>query len=1140
MSTIVTPNAAQPPFTIRAVLAGLFLFVLISTHSAFAQVDRGSIRGTVTETAGGVLRGANVTVVNVGTGQATKLVTDDQGNYTAPLLIGGIYSVAVEATGFRTVERQGVEVHVNQVSTENFVLSVGSVTQRIDVQAIPSLVDPETSSVGTLETERRIEELPLNGRNFIQLAYLGPGADQGPQQNGALRGTTDNNRPGIQVAVDGLTSFDNNFLLDGVDNNEYGQGTIVIQPPPDAIQEFRVEQSSMKAEFGRGGASINIVLKSGTNQFHGGAYEYLRNSALDADNYFDQPLPGQTKPFKPPFQRNQFGFFFGGPIKKDRTFFFADYEGTRIHVGETYISTLPTQAERSGDFTATGATIYDPYTTDPTTGARQPINPDPTMPSVIPSDRIDQVGQNIVNLLPLPNLSGLTNNYLSNPKNITNGNQFDSRIDHIISTRDQLFAHASLQNVDFLKAAPLGNAGGCCQGFGSNINGREQSYAVGWTHTFGTNLLNDVRIAFIRWRIDTNHVNANQNISESLGIPNANRHDGVSGGLSLFFVNGYGYNNGSFGDSQFVPELAVDNTRQIADTVSWVRGKHALKFGGDFRYLNRNFFQAQAPFGLFNVSGQFTSNLQTNTGGNAIADILLGLPASRSQDSLSTRDRTNQKEIDAFFQDDWRVTHNLTLNLGLRYEIFSPVGGHVGNFDLNTGKVVDNFGPNAVPNAGVKYDLHNFGPRVGFAWSPLSNDRTVVRGAFGIFYGPEGNVFNDLGENPPVLESFAQRSNQLNIPTAASLFSAGFPAQQQPSDPLQPSGNQVKTTGPERKIPYFMEWNFGIQQQLAANWVLEVGYVGTRGVHIWDNESSNFDQAHVPLDTNFQNGTNFGTPYFNQDPNLSVVLPIDYPHFNIFYNALQAKLVKRFSGGLNLQAAYTWAKDIGNSCGDPGCAIQNTYNIAPERGLEEPDFRHRFTLSGLYELPFGKGRAFGGGWGSMANGLMGGWQLSSIVTIRTGEAETAYMGAGDLSNTGSFGYRPDQIGNPYDFSFGIAEQATLGCPTPGHRSLFCWYNPAAFATPALAPGQVNAHVFGVSGQGDIRGPGQVNFDFGIMKQFQLTDRHKLDFRAELFNAFNHPQFQIPNSNPDSVGGASITSTLPDNQREIQFSLKWSF
>jgi Carboxypeptidase regulatory-like domain len=1130
-STIASLRSISALILMTGLCACLLLCI---SPTASAQVDRGSISGTITDPTGAAVPSATVTIRNVGTDQSVQAATDSEGNYVAKDLVGGTYFMTIEKEGFKKSVKDGVEVDVNQVAIVNLILQVGSMSEQVEVTTAPNLVDTETSSVGTLETEQRIENLPLNGRNFIQLAYLGPGADEGPQNNGALRGTTDNNRPGIQVAVDGLTSFDNNFLLDGVDNNEFGQGTIVIQPAPDAIQEFRVEQSSMKAEFGRGGASINLVLKSGTNLFHGGVYEYFRNSALDADNFFDQPLPGQSEAFKPPFHRNQFGVFLGGPIKKGRTFFFADYQGTRINVGETYISTVPTAAERSGDFSQTGATIYDPYTTNPTTGARQPINP--SDPSVIPSNRIDPVGQKIVDLLPLPNLPGLTNNFLSNPTNITNGNQFDARIDHELSPHDQLFGHAALQNVDFLKAAPLGAAGGCCQGFGSNINGREQSYAVGWTHAHGSNVLNDARVAFIRWRIDTNHVNANQDVSDSIGIPNANRHDAFSGGLSLFFVNGYGY-NGSFGDSQYVPELAVDNTYQFADAVSWVHGNHTFKFGGDFRYLTRDFFQAQAPFGLFNVSGNFTSDLQTNTGGNAIADILLGLPTSRSQDSLSQKDHTNQKEIDAFAQDDWRVTHNFTLNLGLRYEIFSPVGGNVGNFDLATGKVINNFGPNAVSNAGVAYDLHNFGPRLGVAWSPLS--RTVVRSAFGIFYGPEGNTFNDLGENPPILESFAERSNTLDIPTAASLFSAGFPAQLTPENPLEPAGNQIKTTGTERKIPYFMEWNLGVQQQLAANWMLEVDYVGTRGVHIWDNESSNFDQAHTPLDSNFQNGTNFGTPYFNIDPNLSVVLPIDYPHFDIFYNALQTKLVKRFSNGLNIQAAYTYSKDIGNTCGDPGCAIQNTYDLQAEKGLVEPDFRHRFTLSGLYQLPFGKGRHFGSDWGRVADGLLGGWQITTIATIRSGEAETAYVGAGDLSNTGSFGYRPDEVGNPYDFSFGQATQAALGCPV-GHQTLQCWYNPAAFVIPPLAPGQVNAHVFGDAPLGDLRGPGAVNFDFGFTKQFHITERQNVDFGTQIFNIANHPQFQLPNSNPDSPGGASITSTLPDNQREIQFYLRWSF
>ena len=298
---------------------------------------------------------------------------------------------------------------VNQVVRVDLVLQVGTTTQEITVSAAPPLVESQTSSLGTVETEQRIVDLPLNGRNFFQLAFLGPGANQGAQGNGALRGTTDNNRPGISLAVNGLQNFDNNFLLDGVDNNEFGQGTVIVQPAPDAIQELRFEENSMKAEFGRGGASMNLVLKSGTNQLHGGAYEFIRNTVLDARNFFDVS--------RPPFQRNQFGFFLGGPIKKDRTFIFGDYQGTQIRQGLTFISTVPTALERQGDFSELGTTIYDPYTTNPATGERQVINP--SNPVVIPQKRINAVGQNVVNVFPLPNLPGLTYNFLLNPKAVT-------------------------------------------------------------------------------------------------------------------------------------------------------------------------------------------------------------------------------------------------------------------------------------------------------------------------------------------------------------------------------------------------------------------------------------------------------------------------------------------------------------------------------------------------------------------------------------------------------------------------------------------------------------------------------------------------------------------------------------------------
>jgi len=1101
--------------------------LLFAGALSYAQVDRGTIAGTVTDPNNAVIGGATVVITNTATGQSDRLTTNDTGAYTANTLLIGNYSVSAEKQGFQKVIQSNVNVDVNEVVRVDLNLPVGTVSEQVEVTGAPPLVESETSSLGTVETQERIVDLPLNGRNFVQLAWLGAGANQGAQNNGPLRGTTDNNRPGIQIAVNGLTSFDNSFLLDGIDNNEKGQGTLAVQPAPDAIQEFRVDESSMKAEFGRGGATVNVVLKSGTNQFHGGAYEFLRNADLDARNFFD--------PARPPFERNQFGALLGGPIVHDRTFFFVDYQGTRQGQGVSYISTVPTQQMRNGDFTQLGTLLYDPYTTNPQTAQRQLLNP--ANPYVIPASRINPVGQAVMNLFPLPNMPGLFNNFVYTPKQIDNADQYDIRIDHRLSDRDNLFGHSALQDVRFLKPAPLGSAGGCCQGFGSNIDGREQSHAAGWTHTFGPSLVNELRFGFIQWNINTEHVDAGQNRSESLGIPNANRGDIYSSGLSLFaFSSGFGY-NGTIGDSHYVPEVDSDNTYQFSDTLGWVHGKHAFKFGGDVKRWTRNFYQAQAPFGFFDFAGLFTSNLTTGSGGNALADLLLGIPIYSLQDGLAQKDLTNYWESGFYAQDDWKVARNFTLNLGLRYEVFSPVGGRVGNFDLQKAVVIDSFGPNAVSNAGVKYDLHDFGPRIGFAWTPFAGGRTVIRSAGGVFYAPEGNIFNDLGENPPTLEFFSTQANPVNIPTAANLLSAGFPAQLPPISPTNPSG-QIKTTGPIRLMPRIYEWNFDVQHQLPGNMVLDVAYVGTRGLRLWDNESSDLNQAPYPLDSNFGPAPNYGRPYYSVLPNLQSILPIDLPHFDSFYNALQAKFEKRFSNGLTFRTAYTWSKDLGTGQGTPGGAIQDTFNVAATRGYVEPDFRHRFVASWVYQLPFGRGKTFGRNWNRATDLILGGWDLNGIAVARTGEAETATLSYDD-TNTGSFAPWPDRIGNPYNFSYGQDIQASMGCPV-GHQSLTCFYNPAAFVLPPLAPGQNFARQFGNAGNGDLRGPSQVNFDLGLVKDFSLTERQKLSLRAEFFNIGNHPQFQIPNSNPDVPGGQSITSTIPDNQREIQFALKWNF
>jgi hypothetical protein len=1088
--------------------------------------------GTVTDSSGAVVPSATVSITEANTGIVAKATTNGAGEYVFTLLHIGTYTVAAEQQGFQRTVQTNVSVGVNQVVRVDLVLQVGRTNQEVTVTAAPPQVESQASSLGTIETEQRIVDLPLNGRNFFQLAFLGPGADSGGQVSVAYGGGTDNNRPGMALAVNGLDNFNNNYLLDGVDNNEFGQGTVVVQPAPDAIEEFRVEENSMKAEFGRGGASVNLVIKSGANQVHGGAYEFVRNSDLDARNFFDAN--------RAPFRRNQYGAYVGGPIKKDRTFLFGDFQISPIREGYTFLSTVPTAAERIGNFSDLGTPIYNPYTTDPETGERQLVNPS-NPENISGSSLINSVGQAVMNLFPTPTpgLTGTTNNYLLNPSAVTNAYQYDIRLDHHATDRDQLFFHDAFQQVNFLKPAPLGPEGGCCNGYGSNIDGRYQSWGAGWTHTLTPSLVNDLHGSFLRFRLHSLHVDSGENRSEALGIPNANRGDKNSSGLSLFFISGIPE---SMGDAPYVPEIATDNTYQIGDTLSWIKGGHTIKFGVDFRRRQRNFFQAESPMGQFWFGGQFSSDPLLG-GGNGLADLLLGIPVEAEQDTLAFEDPTRYWDWAGFAQDDYRVTSKLTLNLGFRYDLFSPVSGKVGNFNFTTASVIDNYGTGAVPHGGVLYDKKDVGPRVGFAYTPFGNKKTVVRSAFGMFYAPEGNAFNDLGENPPNLEFYLHTYSPSVIPTTAQLISSGFPATMPTSSAANPEG-QVKTSGPVHLLPRILEWNFNIEQQLAPSWVLEVGYVGTRGTRIWDNETDNFDQPYQPLDSNFSDTTgNYGRPYFNVRPLLNTIYPIDYPHFDIMYNALDVKVNKHFSQGFNVLFAYTWSKNLGTNVGLPGNAVQmgvqDPWNVSQEKGYVGADIANRFVASYLYQLPYGHGKHFGSTASRPLDMILGGWELSGITMIHGGEHETAYTST-DYTNTGTYGPWPDKLHNPADFSFNKAGQAALGCSQPGKRTLDCWYNPAAFIVPPLAAGQNFAHQYGDGGNGSIVGPGQVNFDMALLKRFKPTESTTLEVRGEFFNAFNHPQFALPNMNPDVQGGASVVSTLQDNQREIQLGLKLSF
>jgi Carboxypeptidase regulatory-like domain len=1144
----------------RLSLVVLFLFslVLFSPSLSLAQVDRGGIVGLVTDPGGARVPGAQVTVSNLATNQSIAVTTDEQGHYAADLLRIGTYSVTVEKPGFQRAVQSSVEVGVNQTARVDIALSVGSTTESVQVTAAPPLLQTEASSLGTIETERRISELPLNGRNFIQLAYLGPGANGGQTGTNVSGGVFENERANEAVSVNGLRVSNNNFLLNGVDNNEFGLGGVVVLPPPDAIQEFRTEENSMSAEFGRGGAAVNVVLKSGTNQIHGGAYEFIRNDKLDAVNYFNQG--------KQPFKRNQFGAFLGGPLKKNRTFIFGDYEGSRLRESNPFISTVPTAAERAGDFSdrLTGetfspcttpsaadtfdtGTIFDPFSTHDYTCAdggtvslRNPISGT----NIIPAASINAIGQNVANFYPATNLPGLTNNYLANQNHVNNQDSFDIRFDHRIRDQDQMFASYSFGDVRSQRPGPLGPLWGgsdCCP---SASNSRAQHFGLGFTHTFSPQLLNDLHGGYFRYAINALPFNFGKSIgTDQLGIPNANRTtDPNSSGLTNIDIAGFT----PLGDSLFLPEHAFENIYQIADTLTWIRGRHSLKFGADFRRQQRNFYQVTAPRGFFDFGGVYTNDLSTANGGNGLADLLLGIPDANEQDFLQGLYPTRYWDLGAFVQDDFRIRPNLTINLGLRYNITAPANGRVGNFDLNRAIVVTSYAQNPVSHAGVQFDKNDWAPRVGFAWSVQRN--TVVRSAFGVFYSSEANIFDDLGLNPPQLTFLATNFNSGALPSNGQLISTGFPNTLPVGDAVNISG-PVKTTGPKRIIPRIMEWNLSVQHQFKDNFVAQVGYVGTRAYHLWNHEASDLNQPLQILDTNFCGPDpsncipNFGRRYFNQQPNMTAVLPLDYPQLEMFYNAFQASLNKRFANGLNFLAAYTFAKNLGNADGNVGGFIQDSYRADLEHGPVAPDLRHRFTISYLYELPFGHGRPFLRDMGGIAEAVFGGWQVAGITSLQSGEAVTGVLSS-DLSNTGSFSYRPDQIANPNDFSFETGSQGTdFGCTNPGHQTLDCWYNQAAFAVPALAPGQQSAHSFGNSRIGNLRGPDLVDFDLVLQKNFKIRESQQVEFRAEFFNIFNHPNFGLPGGGSavpvDVPGGASITSTATDN-RQIEFALKYTF
>lgn len=1094
-------------FLLRAVVS-----VLAVAGALYGQATTGQFGGTITDPSGASIPNAKVTVTNAGTGASRAVTTDQTGTYLAPLLQPGAYNISAEAPGFKKVVQSNVELQVNQAATLNFTLEPGQVSETIEVTGAAPQLEAQSSSLGTVVNTQLTEELPLNGRNFVQLATLSPGVNgTGYSVSGTIMSGTrpDDRRPGTEIFSNGNREGSNDFLYDGIDDNDRLTLSIVLRPAVEAIREFKVQTNLFSADQGRNsGAVVDVVTKSGTNTLHGSAFEFLRNSAMDARNFFN----AAGTPF-PSFRYNQFGGSLGGPVVipklykgKDKTFFFMDYEGFRRNQQQISILTIPTVAERTGNFSAFRP-IYDPATT---AAAGSSYTRTQFPGNIIPSSRFDPVTLKMVNAYPLPQTSGLTNNYTANLNQVQNWDQGDIRIDHQISPNDQFFARYSIQHTNTIvpPTYPLATIAGISHpvpigdeaSFAGTSANPVQHAVADYTHIFGPSLINDLRVGFQRFRVDYTLAGTTptENLGDELGVANSNPN-ALQTGLPIFSPSGYS----GTGMSRSLPIYRRENTFEELDNVTWTRGKHTLRFGIDVRRRQITEYQTNRGNGRFNFSTGFTAQPGVNSG-DAIASMLLGYPTLFEQDFLLVWPGIRGIETGWYVADDWRVTPKLTLNIGLRTEYYSPyseVANRIANFNPATDKLMI-AGQNGVSStAGVGSDWNDYSPRLGFAYQVLNH--TVLRGGIGIFYNPNGNggallrlnrqaPFGPVNSTSPGDEFLGPRVSDGFPPTPVINFGIAN----------NPSGNVIGIPG-NIKQAYAEQFNLTLEQEVAP-WktLFKAAYVGNLGRRLGTTWNPN---QPVPG----PGATTPRRPFYSALPTLADITYYTSDGLSS-YHAFQFTAEKRLSHGLTALVGYTLAHsiddvatDFGGGSGtpqDPRCRFC-------DRGNSAFDIRQRFTASFTYQLP-------GFGLHGFAGAVLGGWQINGILQSQTGLPFTPGLQTATV-NTGT-GSRPDRIGS------GVLSNPTINR----------WFDAAAFTTPAQ-------YVYGNAGRDILYGPGRTNLDASLFKEFHPVERLNAQFRFESFNILNHPQFAQPNATIGNGAVGTITSTV-GNPRQMQVALRLVF
>ena len=1105
---------------------GLALCAVLSVPTA-AQIGGGALAGTVVDQGGAGVPGATVTITAVGTNLSRTVMTGVDGEYLVTGLAPGPYRIRVDLSGFRPLAREGIRLATGETLRLDLLLELGALTEAVTVQADAPLLRSETSGLGHVVDHRKVVDLPVNGRSFITLASLVPGVAVPPPPAAPL------------PRINGGRPRTNEYLFDGVSVLQPEPGQVAFFPNIDAIQEFKIESNSPPAEFGRfNGGVVNLTTKSGSNAFHGTAFEFFRHEALNARNLF-----ASASAPKPQFRRNQFGGVAGGPVRRDRTFFFVDYQGQRQTIGRTVISTVPTVLQRQGIFTeAIGGrvpAVYDPATTVSTPGSGTTRTQFPG--NTIPADRIDPVARTLLDRYPLPTSSGTANNFRRVDNEQVDQDQFSLRIDHRFSAnRDQVFGRLTRFREEFIPVTPLPDGSGLTTGTLGPQGTTSWSFASSYQRTVSSNLFNELRIGDTRRTVGRSAVDLEGTASSSLGLPGIPANAQFPNTLPTFLIGGY-QQLGS------PPNTASDfgtSVTQVADSLTWVKGRHALKMGADLRWERLNVVQPPSPTGSFTFSNLFTDLPGVANTGTPFASFLLGQVQQFSIDLQQEEIRNRAHFEEYFIQDDWRLFDRLTVNAGLRYTLNFPStekNDQVAVFNLDT-EQLEYAGQNGQPRAARQLHKLNFGPRLGVVG--LLTDKTVVRTGYGLVWIEMAGITTPFTTPVfPFLQTVSERTLD-NIRPAFTL-AAGPSVDPIPLTPDAGLGQGVFSVDRDLGSGYVQQWNASLQRELTSNISVEVAYVGSKITRV-GLPDTNLNQLTVEqLSQGAALQRRVPNPFFGTiprssslgDPTISVAqLLKPFPEYTTvslyrnnvgttLYNGFYAKLEQRFARGLSYLVSYTRSKlvDDASSVFDASILtgpianfpVADTFNRHLERDYSTGDAPHVFVASAVWDIPWGTNRR------NHASGLIGAlvndWTLSGIVTLQSGMPVAISQTTNNNAFAGFGTQRPNVNGDP-----------TLPAD---ERSTSSWFNTSAFSA---AP----AFTIGTSSRNPVRGPGYNNLDLALMRRIPLSTSRAVEVRAEVFNATNTPPLGAPNTTVGSAAFGTITSA--GDPRVVQLALKFIF